>query len=132
MCKNEVIPAPESPARLLGFLGTSPLPCHELGVGHLQCSCQQIWAVFRRLGTEIPQGLDRHTVKGPGRITVRNGPTPFHFDNSVPWLDCDRLWGLVGKLSGGEFMSSSSRKINRWGGFSTCRSGKSAKPLLSL
>lgn len=126
ICKNEVIPAPDCPGEVAGTPGdvTSALPCESqsLGADHFHSGCQQSWGIFRRLGTEIPQGLDRHTVKGPERITVRNGPT-LYFILTTEYLGSvvTDLQGLVGKLSGGKFMTSSSREINRWGGgFPTC------------
>lgn len=136
-CKNEVIPGPDSPGEAAGTPGdlSSAQPCKAQGLGadHFHPGCQQSWGIFRRLGREIPQGLDRHTVKGPGRITVRNGPA-LHFILTAEYLGSVvmDLQGLVGKVSAGKSITSPSRGINRWGGFPTCRSGKSAKPLPSL
>lgn len=124
-CKNEVIPAPDCPGEAAGTPGdlTSALP-HEsrsLGADHFHSGCQQSWGIFRKLGTEIPRGQDRHTVKGPERITVRNGPM-LYFILTAEYLGSvvTDLQGLVGKLCGGKLMTSSSREINSWGGFPTC------------
>lgn len=137
-CKNEVIRAPDSPGEAAGTSGdlTSALPSEAqgLGVDHVHSVAVSRDGVFLECWElKIPQGLDRHTVRGPERITVRNGPT-LYFILTTEYLGSvvADLRGLVGKLSGGKFMTSSSREINRWEVFPTCRSGKSAKPLFSL
>lgn len=123
--------------RLLGHLGTSALHGHtrlrawELTTSTLAVS--RAGGFLEHWEVKIPQGLDRHSVKGPERITVRNGPA-LYFILTAECLGSlvTDLQGLVGKACGGKCITSSSTGMNRWGGFPTCRSGKSAKPLPSL